>query len=54
MKEVITQPGIGHGGLRRRGLQGGVSIDGGDRGQPPGIRNPKDADAAIILWNVFD
>src|SRR5277367_6304131 len=49
VEEVVADPEVGHGGLRRNGFYGGVAVDGGFDGEEAGIGDAHDADAAGVV-----
>ncbi len=52
VEEVVAEPDVGHGGLRRNGANGRMRIDAGFGSQEPRIRNADDADAAVVVADV--
>ena len=54
VEEVVADPEVGHGGLRRDGFYGGVGIDGGFDGEEAGIGYAHDADASVVVGDVLD
>ena len=54
MEEVIADPNVGHGSLRRDSTHRGIRIDPGFYCEEAGIRNAHDADAAVVVRNVAE
>ena len=54
MEEIVAHPDVDHGGLRRDGFHGGMRIDAGGYGEKSGIGDAEDADAAVVVGNVFE
>src|SRR5271156_6023527 len=54
VEEIVAEPDVDHGGLRRDGFHGGVRIDARGLCEEAGIGDAEDADAAIVVGNVFD
>ncbi len=54
VEEVVAHPDIDHGGLRGDGFDGGVWMDAGHHGEESRVAGAEDADAAVVVGQVFD
>src|ERR1019366_1951346 len=49
---IVAHEQVGHGGLRRGRLQGGMRVDDAGRGEEAGVGDSPDADTAIVVGDI--